>query len=472
MTEPAYRQAWYDCSSIDVRRPQHRCAAGLNNLLTSPLYVGDGSSPPRLNSCEIRNFLQVPGGTATHKEYPGRCEHQKNTFLQWHRAQLYYYEKALQAADPEGQYGPSTKDVALPYWNFTQPPSGQRYPQAFENPDSPLFDSARTTEPHPKPAASPELLASFIYNLDWPAFGGDEYGTNGGGAIETRMHNGLHFGYINGHMIDNTTAAMDPIFFVFHNFIDYILEKWIQTHDQEQITGTGRDNYMRAEQDDHLLKPVGFDEGSGDPKRDDSGDYTRNMGQAKIYFDTQQQGYAFAGTDEFLPPAKIRTLIDRHQPAGFVFGDNPMSLYSALLGNASLSPGAPFKIKLSGTYEIPDKTIDEQSARATLSFSRKSVNPNYSFHADVYLYPEDIKGEIDREDFRNRYLVTNRAHWGLSHHSDYTLNFKEHLTGIINSLVDKKQGEKWNITVAISGKSESMNIDQFTPPSIQIEATQ
>ena len=210
-------QAWvHNCTSVDVFDSREASLsdseADLTKLLANPGYVGNGSSPPKLDSCNIRNFLKVPGSAKTHTEYPGECEHQKNTFLLWHRAQLYFYEQALQAADPEGTYGPSTKNVALPYWNFTKKPSGKRYPQVFEDPDSPLFDATRTAEPLPSslPTVSPYLLAYVLYYLDWPAFGGDEYGTGGGGALETRMHNRMHFGYINGHMIDNTQRPWIP----------------------------------------------------------------------------------------------------------------------------------------------------------------------------------------------------------------------------------------------------------------------
>ncbi|MFC4158693.1 hypothetical protein [Chitinimonas lacunae] len=76
-------------------------------------------------------------------------------------AQFYYYEKALQAADPDGRYGPSTANVTVPYWNFSQPPSGKRYPRAFENPASPLYHVKRNHEPVDSrfPYTSPYLLA-------------------------------------------------------------------------------------------------------------------------------------------------------------------------------------------------------------------------------------------------------------------------------------------------------------------------
>jgi len=33
--------------------------------------------------------------------HPGMCEHGKDLFLPWHRAEFYYFEKILQGADPD-----------------------------------------------------------------------------------------------------------------------------------------------------------------------------------------------------------------------------------------------------------------------------------------------------------------------------------------------------------------------------------
>ncbi|MGR9015086.1 MAG: tyrosinase family protein, partial [Gammaproteobacteria bacterium] len=330
-------QAWvHNCPAVDVLDGR------LASLTEEKLKKLLGN--PNLSSCNVRNFLSVKGSAKTHSEYPGECEHRKNTFLQWHRAELYYYEQALQAADPDGLFGPSTKNVSLPYWNFTKRPTGQRYPKAFENPNSPLFDSTRNTAhlSSPLPTASPYLLSYIINYKDWQAFGGDEYGTGAGGDLETKIHNQMHATYIGGNMGDNTTAGLDPIFYVFHNFIDHSFEKWIETHGEKDISGNGRTNYMRAEQNDDLLNPVGFNEGSGDIKRTDSGKYIADMGQAELYFDTKKQGYQFepSSTGEFIPKDKIQALIDKHEQAGFVFGENKVSLFSALLSYGSSGAAA------------------------------------------------------------------------------------------------------------------------------------
>lgn len=455
-------QAWvHNCTWLDV--------PNLRQATLTPAQLKNILSKPNVNSCTIRNFVPMPGASPTHTENPGECEHRKNTFLQWHRAELYFQEQALQAADPEGKTGPSTKNVTIPYWNFTKKPSGVRFPKAFENPASPLYDSTRTSRAllSSLPTTSPYLLSYIIHFQDWPTFGGDEYGSAGGGTLETQIHNQMHATYIDGNMGDNSTAGLDPIFYVFHNFLDYSLERWIEEHNENQITGSGRDNYMRGEQDDNLLKPVGFDTGSADKPRSDSGPYTVNMGQAKIYFDTKKQGFAFQpGKDgEFIPKAQIQALIDQHEQAGFVFGDNPQSLFSALLSYGSSNAVANPRARLTGSYLIPDKTTNSP-AKLNFTLKRGVAQPDYSFQADVYLYPPGVKENIADINFRNRYLISNTVHWGLSGpHGGHEVPISINVTGIINSLVKTKQGEKWNLTVGLSG-TDAINAADFSVPTI------
>lgn len=454
-------QAWvHNCPAIDVLdgRQAPLSEEKLKRLLGNQ----------NLDSCKVRNFLSVKGSAKMHPEYPGECEHQKNTFLQWHRAELYYYEQALQAADPEGLSGPSTKNVSLPYWNFTKKPTGTRYPKAFENPSSPLFDSTRNAEPlsSPLPTASPYLLSYIINFQDWQTFGGDVYGANGGGDLETKIHNQMHATYVGGNMGNNATAAMDPIFYVFHNFIDYSFDEWIKKHDEKNISGNGRTNYMRAEQNADLLNPVGFNEGSGDKKRTDSGDYLANMGQAELYFDSKKQGYGFlSNQEEFIQKDKVQALIDKHEQAGFVFGDNEVSLFSALLSYGASGAAAVPQIKISSPYTIPDHSV----SKSWLSLVWKALAGDYDFQADVYLYPGNVTENIGDLNFRNRYLVTNTAHWALTGpHSNGELDMKQDITGIVNSLVGTKKGKVWQVTLAISGKEVQAKYKKdFLPPTIE-----
>src|SRR5262245_16842096 len=68
----------------------------------------------------------------------GPCEHASEKFLPWHRSHLVGFERILRASDP-----PRTANIAIPYWDWTKPPSGRRLPKAFEDTTSPLFNPGR-----------------------------------------------------------------------------------------------------------------------------------------------------------------------------------------------------------------------------------------------------------------------------------------------------------------------------------------
>ncbi len=68
--------------------------------------------------------------------------------MPWDRGQLMEIEARLRATDPA-----RTAELTIPYWDFTQPPSGQAWPAAFERSGSPLFVGANdTTTPRFNPA--------------------------------------------------------------------------------------------------------------------------------------------------------------------------------------------------------------------------------------------------------------------------------------------------------------------------------
>jgi hypothetical protein len=470
-------QAWvHDCTSVTVQNPRDTPISGekFKKLLENRT----------IDSCNPRNFVNMPDNIPTHLEFPGECEHQKDIFLPWHRAELYFFEQALRAADPNGtEGGPSTKDVTLPYWNFTRQPSrGKRYPKEFEDPNSALFDATRNQDSLPSslPTASPYLLAFLIYLEDWKSFGGDTLGGVGQGDLEGKIHNRMHALYVGGHMADNTKAAMDPIFYVFHNFLDFALDAWIREHNADPIPAgsSSRNDYLRAEQDGGFVRPVGFDQGrQSDPIHPEWGSYIGNMGRAEIYLSTEKLGYTFDDPnrkikDEIIPKAQIDALIDEHQAADFVFGDNGISLMSALLSYGSSGAAANPDIKLPpSTYTIPKQPIPpDQSAR--LRFARAQVTTDYNFCADVYLYPESTKEDIKSLEFRNRWLVTNTAHWGLvDEHHGSGIMLNEDVTRIVNSLVPKYGGKTWKITLAVSycGDTAKPKEAVFSLPYVQIQ---
>jgi hypothetical protein len=157
------------------------------------------------------------------------CAHNTELIWPWHRAFLLYLEDLLRAADP-GQPDTPTKDVTLPYWDWTKPPSGVAYPKAYENPASPLFHAGRTkwdaTNPFPLFTEADTGLSI----SDWYQFGGDQ---SGPGQLEAGLvtgrapHNEGH-GQVGGDMCCPPTSVKDPIFWAHHANLDRLWDLWQQ----------------------------------------------------------------------------------------------------------------------------------------------------------------------------------------------------------------------------------------------------
>ena len=150
------------------------------------------------------------------------CAHFSEKFFPWHRRYLADFEKLLQATDP-----PTTSQVMIPYWDWTrQPTTGQHFPGAFDDPNSPLFDARLQITP---PPWSPEELLQLIREHDWNIFAGkpdpsDGFGSNPG-SVESGPHNTLHVN-ISRDMRSPPTAVRDPIFWSFHAGIDLVWSRW------------------------------------------------------------------------------------------------------------------------------------------------------------------------------------------------------------------------------------------------------
>lgn len=154
----------------------------------------------------------------------GNCDHHSDLFLPWHRAHLAGFERILRATDP-----PRTANITLPYWDWTMPASGVRFPKAFEDPTSPLFHNGRAhkiTDGSPRIQWSAQEINKFVREPDWYRFGGDPLSTGGSyGVLEDKPHNTIH-GDIGPTMGSPSKAARDPIYWSFHTFIDLIWKRW------------------------------------------------------------------------------------------------------------------------------------------------------------------------------------------------------------------------------------------------------
>lgn len=170
---------------------------------------------------------------------PMFCTHGSPLFLAWHRAYLYFFEKALQDQVP---------GATLAWWDWSiRHAEGipvafqrQRAPDGTINPllRSPIQPSgrrpggpSRTTRQPGGPGAPPlpgqarvlQILALTDF-MDFQA------------QLED-IHNGVHV-WVGGTMSDIATAAYDPIFWAHHAMIDRIWRLWQLRHPTAGVPAT------------------------------------------------------------------------------------------------------------------------------------------------------------------------------------------------------------------------------------------
>jgi Common central domain of tyrosinase len=164
------------------------------------------------------------------------CAHFSEKFLPWHRRHLVDFEKVLQQTIPG-----VTDNLMIPYWDWTKPPTGTHFPKAFEREASSLFDRRFNISPPPWGA---DDIHGLVKEPDWSIFGGlpdpsDGFGENPG-SLEFGPHNTLHTN-ISRDMRNPPTAALDPIFWSFHAFIDVVWTRWQRLHVTDQSPQPFRD---------------------------------------------------------------------------------------------------------------------------------------------------------------------------------------------------------------------------------------
>lgn len=162
---------------------------------------------------------------------PMYCTHNSPLFLAWHRAYLYFFERALQDHVP---------GVTLPWWDWT----------AAHAEGVPLLYSHELT-----PAREPNSLFSSSIQPGGRKPGGPDHTVRAPGAPNTPplptaqqvasllalsdfldfqsqledLHNGVH-AWVGGTMGDISTAAYDPLFWAHHTMIDRLWRLWELRH--------------------------------------------------------------------------------------------------------------------------------------------------------------------------------------------------------------------------------------------------
>ncbi len=170
---------------------------------------------------------------------PISCDNAHGTpyFLPWHRAYLYFFERALRDRVP---------GAMLSWWNWTASFGGKRIPPAFSDESAggspnPLFSApvdplairqggATGAQLGPRtfrqpgragapPLPTPAEVAAVLALTDFVDFSGQ---------LE-QLHNRVH-AWVGGHMGVIPFAAFDPIFWAHHAMIDRVWRLWQLRH--------------------------------------------------------------------------------------------------------------------------------------------------------------------------------------------------------------------------------------------------
>ena len=160
---------------------------------------------------------------------PVYCQHGSPIFLPWHRAYLYFFEKALQDRVP---------GATLAWWDWTHNhreglPASYARVRTEEGRKNPLASSpiqprgrrdprekrTRRQPGDPNRLPTPEQVTRVRRNRDFFTFQNQ---------LES-IHNGIH-GWVGGTMGDISTSAYDPIFWAHHCMIDRLWYLWQLDH--------------------------------------------------------------------------------------------------------------------------------------------------------------------------------------------------------------------------------------------------
>jgi hypothetical protein len=311
--------------------------------------------------------------------FDGACEHWNYKFFPWHRALLINYEDALRAIDPS---------VTIPYWNWTEKPSGKRFPVAFENDPlgvqrhygesveesmlHVLFNENRLPD-----ESLPPYNWAFIKEIITKSSVKHEFlGTeNNHGPLENPPHDDMH-GFIGGDLVETSTAADDPIFWSFHTFIDllwWFRHKTINdSHPREELSLNGMRSTTAMRSDGPTL-------------------VKHAMRDATVEY-----GYDY----EFAPPP---------EPLGEpVVAVRSFSDKLPVLAELARQPA-----EIVRSFDI--EPVTAKSSRLRVRLEGVSPTKTFPYTAFVYVYPRSQDFRPSDPDFQRQFLVGHFAQWINSH---------------------------------------------------------
>ena len=385
----------------------HFCRKNIDDLSAQELsdYIHAVEILTQRGSEEPNNYddLAFIHNRAPSDDRPGGpCEHGSDLFLPWHRPHLLAFEQALRESDP-----PRTSNVRIPYWDWTKPPSGNFYPEAFEDNSSILYTYrnsgvSRNQSPTPHAYTGCYMQESVLNTSEWSVFGGGESRSRQG-VLEQPSHNALHSSYIGGYMSNPSTAAYDPIYWSFHAFIDLLMWEW------------QKDNEVDSSLDAELR-------GMPTPTT------------VQDVLNTEELGYSYEYTPPecFLEPSSRTDLT--------MDADVPVSRFVDVALSAQQEP------RLLKTFDL---VIPESVDTAYIELTGVTVSEQISYEGNVFIHPKSIAFAPRNEEFRARYLAGLYSVWQTHAESAGTTELLVDISQALRRFAVTNPGETWQVTVAV-----------------------
>jgi hypothetical protein len=315
------------------------------------------------------------------------CRHGSDLFWPWHRYHLVEFEKALRSSDPT--HPDRVSSVTLPYWNWSQPPSGKFFPKAVEQkellpgeyypedcPDAtqkcinPLWVDGRR-DARECQAIKPDCIQESLQLPMWREFGGGER-TGQMSDFELQAHNFMHSKYIDGLMANPTTATRDPIYWFFHAFIDNVWDQWQVRHQADPCAATAVPNPTRALQ---------------------IGDWPPANVQFQTVLCTKELGYEYV-------------------PFGVVTIAALPSCPAPRAGCQMQTPETPI------TLNAP-ATINSTPNKAEFRLTGVTVPSDFSYDAWIFFHPASEPYQPDEKTFADKYIATYFVVWRHAHNTSH-----------------------------------------------------
>jgi tyrosinase len=351
------------------------------------------------------------------------CQHGSDLFWPWHRYHLVEFEEALRhsdAAHPE-----RVRDVTLPFWNWTAPASGASFPKSLEQeklaageyypedcPDpsnciNPLYRDGRRKTTDSCSQVKTECIQEALVLTSWKDFGGP---VDSKSAFEAQVHDYMHGLYIKGLMGSTTTASQDPIYWLFHAYIDNVWDQWQKLHDPDPCKPAGVPDLARE------LRKAG-----------------KAWPPAGVTFATvactKNLNYEYV---QGVAPAVVLTQCP--DPNNGCIQKLPLTPV-ALDISTPITPVTQAKINLNGV-----------------------TNPiGFSYLAEIYLHPSSVKFQPNNKEFSEKYGASYFIGWRHDEepgedHADHakTINLQLDVTRRLNEILKNQATGSWVGTIVFS----------------------